>query len=172
MERRKVSFVMICVVAVACAIVFVTASALAANTPLYTVRMEQASHKMGFLPTAINEFTYTAEKGVTVEYTSGYGNSTSPYSTGYYTCPDETCEHCLTYPPAVTCQSTCEPTCQSPTCPNTCQNTCPNTCQNTCPNTCQNTCPQTCPNTCQNTCPVTCDGVSCPLTCDSCLICP
>lgn len=122
-------------VAVAC----VTASSLAAHTPLYTVRMEQVSNEMHFLPTVMNEFTYTAESGYTLGFNVSGGGGAVVRGT----------------------DATCHPSCS--TCPITCEQTCPNTCIPTCPYTCDD---PTCPYTCPVTCPVTCDGPTCPPTCD------
>lgn len=47
-------------------ITYVAASTGTSYTPLYTFRMEQASSKMNFLPTEVNEFIYGAEKGHTL----------------------------------------------------------------------------------------------------------
>ena len=54
--------------ALALAVTCVTASTSLCNTPLYTFRIEQASSKMNFLPTAMNEFTSTTEKGYNLTY--------------------------------------------------------------------------------------------------------
>jgi hypothetical protein len=146
-------------VAISAAIAFCAVTAVAAspkskvNAPLYTFRMEQASSNMNFLPTAMNGFEYTTEEGYTLDCNTGgcCNNSGVIYGTGYYTCPDETCEHCLTYYPAQTCEFTCHETC-----PITCHMTCPITCEYTCPYTCKLTCADTCPYTCEPTCPETC----------------
>lgn len=155
---KKMFIIMVSATAVLLAITAVTAYNRSTNTPLYTVRMEQASSKMNFLPTAVKGFTYTAEKGYTLNYDVGYFN-VIPLEppTNYQTCPETICG------------STCE-TCQ--TCPATCPDTCPATCRYTCDDpTCPATCPYTCddptcPNTCPATCPDTCDGPTCPSTCD------
>ncbi len=160
MNRKQKSLViLVSATMVVLVVTAATVTAWTANTPLYMFRMEQASSKMNFLPTAINCFDYTTEKGYTLNCNIGrYCNNMGVlYDTGYSTCPDETCEHCLTYPPGVTCPNTSCATCAS-TCPNTCKSTCPNTCKSTCPNTC----PYTCPNTCA-TCPATC--ATCDYTC-------
>jgi hypothetical protein len=178
--NQKIALVVACAVVV-CAAAFVTASSLT-STPLYTIRMEQVSHKMGFLPTAVNGFTYTTESGYTVNYgVSGHGNAEPlmthqadtfctcfPWcETSEYTCESQptcmiTCNTCInpTCPP-VTCFSTCQGgTCTDPTCPATC----PNTCEDTCPNTCSTCSGWTCdPTGCQNTC-YTC-GITCEYTC-------
>jgi hypothetical protein len=122
-------------VAVAC----VTASSLAAHTPLYTVRMEQVSSEMHFLPTVMNAFTYTAESGYTLGFNVSGGGGAVVRGT----------------------DATCHPSCS--TCPITCEQTCPNTCIPTCPYTCDDpTCPYTCPQTCDDpTCPYTCEGPTC-----------
>jgi hypothetical protein len=103
------------------------------DAPLYTVRMEQQSSKMSFLPTAVNQFTYTAENKYTVNCDVTAWCGATPFN-------------------PLTIGFTCE-TCRDPTCV-----TCPATCLPTCPSTCSSTCPDTC-DTCESTCNVTC-GVS------------
>lgn len=121
--------------AVAC----VTASSFKAYTPLYVLRMEQASSEMNFLPTTVNDFLYSAENGVTVNCSvSGY---------------------CSVLPMGT--DATCHPSCQTcaQTCPVTCYDTCPYTCLYTCNDI---TCGYTCPCTCDDpTCPYTCEGPTC-----------
>lgn len=145
---------MLATVVSVCAVLVVStviASSHVSSTPLYTVRMEQASSKMNFLPTAVNEFTYTAENGSTLNYeVPGSGGE----------------------PLEVTVGKTCEGTCVEPTCPHTCPHTCAGnpTCSNTCPDTCGATC-DTCDSTC-DTCDSTCIGNTCedtcPFTCSTC----
>lgn len=127
--------------------VTVTATSWGGNTPLYTVRMEQASSKMHFLPAIMNTVVYTAEQGYTL--TCAVTGGTIPFK-------PETTDTCEGW--------TCEYTCVGSTCASTCPYTCPNTCQSTCPNTCQNTCPNTCYNTCEETCEV-CVTISTCVTC-------
>jgi hypothetical protein len=114
---------MICLVVVSTVVVSLAAcvsGSSSRNTPLYTLRMEQASSEMNFLPTGVNSFTYAAEKGYTI------------------TCNAGVCGHALHI------ESTSEPTCILPTCDFTCQYTCAQTsCQTTC-YTCLETCPKTC----------------------------
>jgi hypothetical protein len=148
MDRRKVSLAPVIVVLTLLAITCVTAHSLISNTPLYTLRMEEASNKMNFLPTAMNEFTYLTEEGYKVNHEVSGFCSTEPldHCTSFYT----TC--------GVTCPSICEPTsdtCNGYTCDDTsCQSTC-DTCLDTCPYTCWSSC-----STC-STCAgggYTCDG--------------
>jgi hypothetical protein len=160
---------------------------------LYTVRMEQASSEMNFLPTEQHNFTYTTEHGCTVDYTvSEYCSITGILGTG-------SLDTCYGYP---TCEgfSTCWQTCNGwwthngYTCSISCGGwTCtPHTCCTSCGNftcvailTCMGTCIQTCPETCdtcqghgwtcnatgcQNTCS-TCDQPTCSITCDTCDTC-
>lgn len=157
--KKKLYLVVIGVAVVSFAVAFVSASALP-STPLYTVRMEQASSKMGFLPTAVNEFDYTTESGYTLSFNISGGHGSVLRGT------DATC-----FPTCSTCPYTCDETCPA-TCPNTCPDTCPATCVNTCPDTCDYTCPATCVTcpgictyvqTCRYTCPETC-----PNTCSTC----
>ena len=135
---KKILIIVTSVTVVFLAIAAVTAYNRATDTPLYTVRMEQASSKMNFLPTAVNGFTYTAEKGYTLNYgIQGYGGA-KPLEPHTKVPPCETWETC------------------DPTCPNTCAATCPNTCPATCPDTCDG---PTCPSTCDDpTCYVTSCG--------------
>jgi hypothetical protein len=192
MDRKKMLCALAGAVALSCVVLFATAGSLMANTPLYTVRMEQASNKMNFLPTAVNEFTYTAEKGYTLEYgflnccidgatprvdTTGtcWGYTCTPSCVGYtcsgWTC-FKSCEQWTCY--GITCDISCGYfTCQVPeTCPHTCPLSCSGTCV-TCPGqgwtcddtSCQETC-STCSETCPDTCWETCDGPTCAYTCE------
>ena len=133
---------LIVITGVTLAVLAVTAvaSSSTTNTPLYTLRMEQASNKMNFLPTAVNEFIYTAENGYQLNY-------------GF------TDDCCVAGSPDDTYELTCDYY-------KTCWDTCPRTCQGS---TCTPTCPATCNDpTCPATCPVTCDDPTCPWTCDTC----
>lgn len=90
------------------------------NTPLYTYRMEQMSSEMNFLITAVNDFSYTTEKGFTlIGECSPCGSEAlfNPLTIGStcVTCSDPTCFTC-----PVTCFPTCEPTCEQSTCIPTC----------------------------------------------------
>lgn len=156
MKRKQIYLVVVSAAIVSLVVACVSASSLP-NTPLYTLRMEQTSSKMNFLPTAMNEFTYTAEAGYTLGCDVSGGRGAILRGT----------------------DATCHPTCS--TCPLTCDETCPDTCENTCPYTCDDpTCPDTCPVTCSTcqTCPYTvctcygsCYGScvpTCKLTCASC----
>ncbi len=156
MDKRQMSLAVVSIVVAFCAITYVTASSFAA-TPLYTVRMEQASSKMNFLPTTVNEFTYTAENGYTVNYAvAGYCGGIIPLiSGGVNTC--ETCDD-------PTCWNTCPDTCE-PTCPNTCMGVTCSTCMQPTCETCESTCPYTC-STCTSTCWNTCSGLTCKNTCE------
>lgn len=117
------------------------------STPLYTLRMEQASSKMNFLPTTVNEFTYTAEKGYEYAYkVSGYCGELFDFTEIPCQITDESC--------VKTCRLTCS----------TCGSTCGYTCGYTCGCSCGFTC-DTCVATCGNTCNPTCDAI----TCDSCI---
>jgi hypothetical protein len=162
MDRRQISLTVVGITIIFLAAA-VTANSLASSTPLYTLRMEQASNRMNFLPTAVNEFTYSAENGYTVDYTVN-GCCVQPLKppTEFVTCP-ATCdeETCWSTCPE-TCWSTCPLTCDDPTCPATCAITCSTCTQPTC-ETCETcyTCPtqtSTC-NTCkgQETCWDTCE---------------
>lgn len=91
----------------------------ASNTPLYTVRMEQASSQMNFLPTERNTFTYSAEKGVELNYDVTEYCSIEPLSTHEWTCVDSTCGGTLCSTCVNTCGSTCK-TCPYQTCGSTC----------------------------------------------------
>lgn len=123
MDRRKMVIAEVSVVSVVLAVAFIASGSLAAHTPLYTVRMEQASSKMNFLPTERSNFVYTTEEGCNLDFNAvGCCNSAKLLDTV------DTC--CLTTP-CVTCNG------------DTCSVTCPATCPNTCPNTCY-TCPYTC----------------------------
>ena len=146
------------------AVAFITASSLAANTPLYTVRMEQMSSKMSFLPTTVNKFIYSAENGCVLNYSADGYYDVRPLGTKDTcigdTCDEPTCGETCPNTWCHTCPSTCQPTCSTcpPTCPPTCQTflcTC-STCQG------QSTCEYSCEPTCEPTCPDTCYGPTCP----------
>jgi hypothetical protein len=152
---KKVSIPLVSAVLVFIMVAAVMASSWTAYSPLYNLRMEQASAKMNFLPTAVNSFAYDTSKGFTLNHTVSGGQCEAvPLFTWAYTCnvEDETCGYytCLN-----TCPATCPITCS--TCPATCLSTCPATCSTcpaTCPATCStcDTCASTCPDTCKKTC--------------------
>ncbi len=161
------------------AVLAVTAAAAESSpsaTPLYTVRMEQASSEMNFLPTDVNGFIYNTEKGCTVNYcaadTCGGGVQvldTMPGVTFCDTCPPG----CITIEWTCHGNYTCYYTCMGETCPITCAPTCPATCYTcqgqgwTCDATgCQDTCSTCDQPTCPNTCWDTCDDPTCPYTCE------
>lgn len=132
----------------------------ASNIPLYTMRMEQASSNMNFLPAEQNTFTYTTEPGcILTSSVAGWCGAAQP-ATGVSTCSDTTC---LTYwPTCSTCSGdTCEVTCV------TCEDTCDSTCAGyTCESTCGEPTCQTCGSTCVGP---TCVQVTCvPSTCYGC----
>lgn len=109
-SKQKVFFALGVLV---CTVTAVTASTQSVHTPLYRIRMEQASSEMHFLPTEANTFTYTAEKGCSLDYGAASGiavlSAEIPAATGMtceYTCDDPTC-------PAV-CLSTFRYTCTPP----------------------------------------------------------
>lgn len=178
MDRtQKMILAVIGVALASCAVTFVTASSQT-SSPLYTIRMEQVSSGMHFLPTEKNEFTYTTQKGYTLHHDVKY--CTEPQTvdeTCQTTCETchHTCETCVEDTCPLTCDTcthNCDPTCTGPTCPYTCEPTCQMatcetcdqpTCLATCPLTCYDpTCPDTCEPTCQeDTCPLTCDDPTC-----------
>lgn len=171
--KQKMAIAVVGAVIALCAVTAVTAHSRTQNTPLYTVRMEQASSQMNFLPTAMNEFTYSAESGCTLNCNvSGYcgaepliTHQADTFCTCFPYC--ETTEYTCESDP--TCMITCN-TCIDPTCPFTCFSTCPDTCPNTCDGaTCtQPTCEETCPSTCDTCQGWTCDATGCQFTCFTC----
>lgn len=64
--QKRVLTAIVSVSMVSLALACVTASPSISTTPLYRYRMEQTSSKMSFLPTEMNEFTYTTEIGYTL----------------------------------------------------------------------------------------------------------
>jgi len=129
MDRKQKMIAVVSVAITVLAVSAVTAGIGISNTPLYTVRMEQASSEMNFLPTEMNGFTYTAENRCTLNYDIlGGCSGVEPLSTGD------------------TCEPACEPTEGGYTCSNTCWRTCDgSTCEGTCNEpTCGYTC-YTCP---------------------------
>lgn len=119
-DRKKMFIAVVSVAVAFCAVACVAAASWTSSTPLYTFRMEQASSEMNFLPTEINNFTYTTEAGSTLNYEITRYCYVNPLEepTVPVTCP-ETCEETCS-----TCYSTCEPTCEEPSCWNTCSSTC------------------------------------------------
>ncbi len=123
MDRKTVFVMVLSATGLLLAITAVTGHSHTIVTPLHTMRMEQASSEMNFLPTAVNEFTYTTEKGNNLNYglPRKYGDVVpcdtwqQPYTCIYSTCED-TCETC----DAPTCPDTCGYTCDDPTCGGTC----------------------------------------------------
>ncbi|KYK36382.1 MAG: hypothetical protein AYK19_01165 [Theionarchaea archaeon DG-70-1] len=71
MNRKKVSIAVVSMAVAFLAVTCVTASRQTSSTPLYTFRMEQASNRMSFLPTTVNEFTYNTRDGYTLNYELG-----------------------------------------------------------------------------------------------------
>lgn len=143
-KKQKMSIAAVGVALVLFAVTAVAASAWTLNTPLYMVRMEKASNKMNFLPTAVTEFTYTTEKGYNLDYcVAGSCGVTPLATTPISTC--DTCDTCWTCPFTVcTCLVSCGGTCPE-TCPNTCEYTCDDpTCYDTCEQTCRYTCEKPC----------------------------
>ena len=139
--NKKMSIAAICVGAFLSVLLFVTASSLTAHTPLFTVRMEQASSDMHFLPTSVESFSYSAENGYSLDYIADAGVCAAPLAYTWDTDP--------------TCWATCAG--QHNTCSSTCVSTCSSTCVNTCC-TCVSTCSSTCVNTCSNTCWESCSA--------------
>ena len=134
---KKVSISVVSAVLVFIMVSAVMASSWTTYSPLYTLRMEQASAKMNFLPTEKDIFTYATEKGFDLNYsaTGECCGAVTPLETGVWTCYYSTCggETCV-----LTCPASCYGTCNDPTCPVTCS-TC-DTCAVTCPLTCWKTC--------------------------------
>jgi hypothetical protein len=152
--NKKIMAASLCIIGAFGAMALVTASSLAAGSPLYIFRMEQASNQKNFFPGHVAGFTYSTEKGCTMNMGGvtccgvsllGFKTErdTECTDTCFSTCPI-TCETCPS-----TCDYTCSYTCDDPTCPSTCSETCGNTCEYTCDDP---TCPSTCEMTCQYTC--------------------
>lgn len=173
--KGKQVFIVIGVVIFITAVIVAVASSSSFNTPLYTVRMEQVSSKMNFLPKEANQFIYTAIKGQEIFFNiKSNGIFDDPPETEGPSCDSihcntcgvtecgescglecETMENCPTGDPETcggasctpTCGSTCDdPTCYGPTCPFTCYQTMVGTCC-TC-YSCDFTCFQTITGTC------------------------
>ncbi len=147
MKRRVL--VAIIGVLISLTVACVAASPLTLHSPLYTLRMEQQSSKMSFLPLEINGFIYNTENGYILDY-------------GVQGC-------CGGVTPNLITLKTCDGTCTEPTCPDTCRLTCDDpTCDDTCPVTCPLTC-DTCDQTCAScdTC-ITCESSCMGITCDTC----
>lgn len=110
MNRKTIIVVGIIATTALLTVTGVTAFTQTYNTPLYTLRMEQASSNMHFLPTTVNEFTYNAEKEFTLNMSTQEYGGAQPLgplteqenctSLGWYTCSTcETCETCETCKP-------------------------------------------------------------------------
>lgn len=127
MDRTKVSIAVLSIVIVSI-VTAATARSSTSNTPLYTVRMEQASSKMNFLPTETNKFSYTTEEGHILDCDVAGGCCTAESFTAITCEPEPSCWE--------TCWSSCKPSCWE-TC-STCFYTCPWTCGET---SCLITCP-------------------------------
>ncbi len=128
------------IVLVLLAVTAVIATPIIVSTPLFTYRMEKESGSLNFLPTKINGFTYSAEKGCTVSSTvSGFYGVKGPGTYGSITCKTA----------GQTCGETCVESC------NTCETctTCSSPCTVSTCRTCVFTCPLTC-TTCQCNCPI------------------
>lgn len=136
MNRKKLVIAVMSVSVALFAVTAVVAYPSTLNTPLYTVRMEQLSSKMNFLPTTMNDFAYTTENGYNVNYdVTGCFNGAEPHIVTW----NNTCEFIRTCPGYYTCQYTCDYyyTCHFETCLPTCPDTCEGcTCCCTCPPTC------------------------------------
>jgi hypothetical protein len=134
-KNRMIAVVSAGAVVVLLAATAVTAS-LGTSTPLYTVRMEQASSRMNYLPTVVNTFSYTVEPGYTLLYDSLACCSVKPLDKPTMPVCEPTEETCWTE--CGTCLSTCPDTCEGLTC-DTCD-LCPTnyTCHTIC--TCGSTC--------------------------------
>lgn len=133
MDRKKMSVVLTGGIVAFLAMTCITALPRMTSTPLYTVRMEQASSEMNFLPTEMNTYVYTAAKGYNLNCcitgrcscSGGDVNPLLPYTCG--TCDEYYCEeptHCGT---CVTCYSTCQSSCGG-----TCSTCSGSTCEDTC----------------------------------------
>lgn len=127
-RNQKMGIAVMSVALALLAITFVTAHSLALITPLYTVRMEQASNKMHFLPAAVNHFTYTTEKGNTLNCDVTGCCDAEPFirTDGPWETCLGSCGTCVASQECGTC-STCS-TCSTQCGQNTCGYTCPETC--------------------------------------------
>lgn len=114
MKKRQIILIAVAsAVLLSLAVACVTAGTWTSSTPLFTLRMEQASSEMNFLPRSAAGFTYTTGNGYTLGYcASGCKGAVPLAPVTYNTCQEETCD---------------EPTCYN-TCPGVCYTTTP-TCQ-------------------------------------------
>ncbi|MBU7020781.1 MAG: hypothetical protein HXS41_06955 [Theionarchaea archaeon] len=169
-KKGKLTLLAVCTAAMTCyAVASVTAYSYSLpHTPLFAFRMGQQSNGNNFLPTATDDFKYSAEGGYNLNY--GNGGCLCSFGAKFFapltcaTCDEEMCGQlticlgtCSTCQGMSTCCYTCYNTCVNTcsTCVNTCSNTCVNTCSSTCVNTCSSTCVNTC-STCVSTCYTTC----------------
>jgi hypothetical protein len=156
MNRKKMLIAVTNMALVFLVATFVTAHPSTSNTPLYTLRMEQASSRMNFLPTTMNNFTYITEQGYEANYdVLGCCGGIEPLDTGVWTCYYSTCGGPTCW---LTCPASCYGTCYDPTCPATCPYTCGYSCGGTC---------YTCEETCEETCEKSCEYTSCPRDCEA-----
>ncbi len=131
-RKQKMSIAVAGMVCMSLAVTAATANSLLMDTPLYTVRMEQASSNMNFLPTEVNSFTYITGNGYTLNHDVVGSCGATPLWTSPYTectCVVSCWETCPCNP---TCLPTCPETCNQPTCPETCEHTCRYTCEKPC----------------------------------------
>ncbi len=165
--NKKLAIVIVIVSAVFVVCAITVAASSGTYSPLYMIRMQQASDKMHFSPATMSGFTYNTEPGCTVGYYAAARCgaellNTAPGETFCDTCPPE----CYTFEGTCMGSYTCCITCFFETCWITCE-----TCEGqgyTCDDTsCQDTCVGTCDEpTCSYTCPETCDDPTCFETCE------
>lgn len=121
--QKRVLTAVVSVSMVSLALACVTASPSISTTPLYRYRMEQTSSKMSFLPTEMNNFTYTTEIG----YTLNCGDVWECFNGAWGLSPQ--CTRLMFYTGRVSCRGTCD-TCGSVIlCLETCWDSCGFDCQ-------------------------------------------
>ncbi len=86
MKRKQGSLIVVGGALILLTATSLTGSLLLPSSPLYAVRMDQASSKMDFLPTEQNTFTYVAEDG----YSLTFGTSPDTIFVSYIEWPPDT----------------------------------------------------------------------------------
>lgn len=145
--KRKILIVLMSALFLVTALI-VAAHPSLLHSPLYSIRMEQASSNMNFLPRSASEFIYTAQNGYNLNYSAQCSTCVRPLEITWEgdptcsTCDQETC-YGTTCEPTLCGGNTCS-TCTQPTC-ETCETcyTCP-TQVSTCATCYQYTCKPTC----------------------------
>lgn len=87
MNRKIMMFITGLAIASITVTAAVTAYSPVSHTPLYTARMEQQSSGMHFLPTEMNDLTYTSEPGFELNFeATAINGEDSDLASGHASC--------------------------------------------------------------------------------------